>query len=102
MPAARRALIIGLLGPVIQGIGVVWIAAHLLLYHLHDPLDPRHLFFEAGVLLAGAGFLITLICVPVALEVARASDAEVALKVFEPQKRDAYERNGRHAARVSK
>ena len=83
LPIARRALLIGLVGPLIQGLGFVWLLAHLFLRHLHDPIDPRHLFFEGGFLTLGAGLLITLICVPVALEVARASEEEVALMHFE-------------------
>lgn len=83
LPLAHRALIIGLVGPVIQALGALWLFAHLLLLHTHDPVDPRHLFFEGGFLTLGAGLLITLVCVPVALEVSRASEAEVALSEFE-------------------
>jgi hypothetical protein len=83
LPLAQRALIIGLVGPAIQALGVLWLLAHLLLLHTHDPVDPRHFFFEGGFLTFGAGLLITLVCVPVAIEVARASEAEVALTEFE-------------------
>lgn len=83
MPAERRALLIGLLGPAIQAIGFAWEAAHLFVHHLHAPADPRHLFFEGGVLLIGVGFLVSVVLVPVAIEVARASPADLGLKMFE-------------------
>lgn len=85
---ARRALLIGLVGPTIQALGLLWLVAHLLLVHLHDPINPRHLVFEGGFLAMGAGLLVTLLCVPVAIEVARASEEEVRLHHFEPEESD--------------
>lgn len=103
MPIARRALLIGLLGPGIQALGFTWEISHLLLFHLHNPMDPRHLFFEGGVLLIGAGFLVSLVCIPVALEVARATEDDVALKVFGPEPAEAVDVRASHrAARATK
>jgi hypothetical protein len=82
MPVARRALIIGLCGPAIQVIGFVWLGVHLLFSHLHDPIDPRHLFFEGGTLMVGAGLLLSIVCIPVAIEVACAAEEDVAMKIF--------------------
>lgn len=83
MSTYQRAVIIGLLGPTIQVIGVIWQVSHMLMSHLHAPMDPRHLVLEGGVLIIGVGLLVTLICVPVAIEVARASEADVQLETFE-------------------
>jgi hypothetical protein len=82
MSVQTRAIAIGMAGPVIQALGFLWLMAHLLLSHLHAPLDPRHLFFEGGFLMMLAGLAVSIVCIPVALEVARASLEEVEVYVF--------------------
>jgi hypothetical protein len=83
MSVKKRALIVGLAGPAIQAAGIAWTIAHLLLSHLHDPLTPRHVVFDAPFLLIFVGFLVSLVCIPVALEVAQASEEDVAMPDFE-------------------
>ena len=85
MSVKTRALSIGLAGPAIQAAGIVWTIAHLLVSHLHDPLTPRHIVFEAPFLFIVVGFLVTLVCIPVALEVAQASPEDVAIPIFEAE-----------------
>ncbi len=92
MPPQQRALLIAMVGPTIQLVGFLWYAAHLLLHHLHRPFDPRHLFFEPAVLLVLAGFMVTVVCVPVALEVMRATPEDVAVRVFERVEREDEDR----------
>jgi hypothetical protein len=82
MPVQKRALIIGLAGPAVQAFGLAWEMLHILRYHLHEPLTTRHIAFETGFLLILVGFAITILCVPVALEVARARASEVAMPVL--------------------
>jgi hypothetical protein len=91
LPVARRALLIGMLGPGIQGLGITWTTLHLLFAHWSDPIGPRHLFYEPGVLLILVGFAVSVISVPVALEIARVSEEEVEIPVYEP---DALHRGG--------
>jgi hypothetical protein len=96
MRVEQRALLIGMLGPAMQAVGFVWEAVHLLTSHLHDPLDPRHLVLEAPVLLALAGFMVSIVCIPVALEVAASSPEDVEVHVFETDGFDlAEEASGR-------
>ena len=85
LPNARRALIIALLGPSIQALGMVWTALHLLLIHWSQPFGPRHLIYEPGVLLVIVGFALTVVCVPVAMEVARASEEDVEIPDYAPE-----------------
>ena len=61
MSIRDRALVIGLTGPAIQAVGVTWTVLHLLIF---------------------VGLLVSIACIPVALEVARASDDDVALPVL--------------------
>ena len=82
METGRRALLIAMIGPAVQAIGIAWEALHILLIHFHDPLTPRHIIFEPGFLVILAGFAVTVICTPLALEVARASLDEVAIPIL--------------------
>jgi hypothetical protein len=83
MRVEQRALLIAMLGPAIQVVGLVWEAVHLLTAHLHDPLDPRHLVLEAPVLIVLAGLMVSIVCIPVALEVAASAPEDVEVHVFE-------------------
>ena len=84
MSVKTRALIIGLTGPAIQAVGIVWTVIHLLLVHWHDSLTARHIVFESSFLFIFVGFLVSLVCIPVALEVGRATPEEVEQPLFEP------------------
>ena len=85
MQVQRRAFIIGMLGPATQMIGLAWEGLHVAIVHWSVPLSARHLVYEPGVLLIIVGFLISLVCVPVAMEVAKAREAEVEIPLYEPQ-----------------
>jgi hypothetical protein len=85
MPVQRRAYVIGLLGPALQAIGLAWEALHILFVHWSVPLSARHLMYEPGVLLVVVGFIVSVVCVPVAIEVAQANEREVEIPVFEPE-----------------
>jgi hypothetical protein len=110
LPVARRALVIGLLGLTIQAVGFLWTALHLALSHWSNHFSTRHLMYEPGSLLIVVGFLVSLVCVPVALDVARASEDEVQIPVYAPPiqehdkddlGRDAREARRRRLARYS-
>jgi hypothetical protein len=88
MSLRTRALMIGLTGPAVQGIGFFWQAAHVLLYHLHEPLSLRHIVFEPGFLVIFVGMLISIVCIPVAIDVATATPDDVAIPVFGSEPRD--------------
>jgi hypothetical protein len=82
MSVRNRALVIGLAGAAIQAIGIAWALVHLLTAHVHNAITARHIVFEAPFLLIFVGFLVTVICVPVALEVARANEEDVSLPLL--------------------
>ena len=84
MSIQRRALLIGMTGPGLQAIGLLWEVAHILVIHLHTPIAARHILFEPGFLLMFVGFVLSIVCVPVAIELARASEADVVIPVFGP------------------
>jgi hypothetical protein len=82
MTVEKRALLIAVIGPAIQAIGIAWEALHIALYHLHEPLTARHIIFEPGVLVILVGFAVTVVCLPVALEVTRAQPDDVEIPVL--------------------
>jgi hypothetical protein len=82
MSVRNRALIIGLMGPAIQATGFIWQALHFYVYHLHDGLTVRHLLFEPGFLMVLVGFLVSLVCVPLATEVAAARPDDLEIPAF--------------------
>ncbi len=83
MSVQRRALLIALAGPALQALGLVWGAVHLLVAHWNTSLTARHLMYDPAIFLIVVGFLASLICLPLALEVARASESEVEIPVDE-------------------
>jgi hypothetical protein len=85
MPVQRRAYIIGLIGPLLQAIGLAWQALHITIAHWSVPLTARHLMYEPGVLLIVVGFVVSVVCIPVAIEVGRASEQELEIPVYEPE-----------------
>lgn len=85
MPATQRALVIGLLGPAIQALGWAWFLLHLAIAHWSIPMSARHLIYEPSFLLILIGFLISLVCVPVAIEVSRAAEEDLEIPIYAPQ-----------------
>ena len=88
MSAYTRALILGTAGPAIQAIGIAWEVVHILLGHLERPLQARHLAFEPAMLVIFVGFLISVVCIPVAVEVARATREELMLPILGLEEED--------------
>ena len=84
MAVQRRALLIGLMGPALQGLGLAWLAVHMLWMHWGGTFTARHLLYEPGALIAVAGLVVTFICVPLAIEVGRANEEDLEIPVFEP------------------
>jgi hypothetical protein len=89
MSPERRALLIGFIGPALQAVGLTWQALHLFVAHWSETLTARHLIYEPGVLLMIVGFFVSLVCLPVALDVVRASETDVEIPVYEPEAGDA-------------
>jgi hypothetical protein len=88
MSVERRAILIAFLGPAIQAIGFAWETLHLLIAHWSTPLTARHIMYDPAVLLIAVGFFVSLVCLPVALEVAQAKASEVKIPLYEPEQMD--------------
>ena len=69
----------GMAGPALQAIGLVWEAVHLLTAHTAFNVNARHLVFEPAVLVIVVGFLVSVVCIPAALEVVQARPQELQL-----------------------
>ncbi|HEY7270079.1 MAG TPA: hypothetical protein VH951_09645 [Dehalococcoidia bacterium] len=79
----RRALIIGALGPAIFTLGLIWTVLRL---ELSDPkLTLRAIAFAPPHQMLVVGTVVSLICIPVALAVARATPEELALPGFDAE-----------------
>jgi hypothetical protein len=94
MSVRTRAQIIAMAGPAIQGVGLAWEAVHLLTGHNTFDLTPRHL---TAVLVIVVGFLVSLVCIPAAIEVSHATPEELELQrlgAVEPEE-------GRHRRRTA-
>lgn len=90
-PAHWRALLIGMLGPVIQAIGVAWdLLEHAVLEHGGEHASTmRHILFGGPHLVIFAGFALALMCVPLALQVAVAPREELEQPEFGRRSHDA-------------
>jgi hypothetical protein len=85
------------MGPGLQLLGLAWLSLHMLIVHYSGSFTARHLMYEPGTLIAVAGLMVTLICVPVAIEVAQATDEEVAIPVYEANEVEEATRPHHHA-----
>jgi len=82
MPVHKRALLLGMAGPAIQTLGLVWMSLHLATSHHHGAFSARHLLFEPWLLMIVVGFMVSVVLVPLALEVVRATEDEMEIPVF--------------------
>ena|SRR6266545_2054363 len=79
MPASLRALLIGMLGPALQAAGVAW---DLLEHGVFARSEIGHLTFEHIIsgpahLLMATGLAVSVVCIPLAIQVAMASPEEL-------------------------
>lgn len=76
MTPYARALLIAMLGPVLQAIGVAW---DLLEHGVFARGELEHITFQHIVsgpahLMVAAGFMVSCVCIPIAIEVAARGD----------------------------
>ena len=84
MSTRTRAIAIGMLGPIVQGAGLVWVLANALLDSGRG-LSISYVSFDPAHLVVFVGMLLSVVCLPVALEVAAAAPEDVELELFEPE-----------------
>ncbi len=92
MSQKARALLIGFIGPALQALGITWDLlehavferseiAHLTLTHIIS--GPAHLVMFTG-------FALSLVCIPIALEVAAARPEELEAAPFQTPAQEPY------------
>ncbi len=84
MSTRARAIAIGMFGPLVQGVGLLWVLANALLDSGRG-LNLRYVSFDPAHLVLFVGMLLSLVCLPIALEVAAAAPEDVELELFEPE-----------------
>ena len=87
MSAQTRALLIGMFGPALQAVGLLWVLLNALVNQPH--LTFRYVIFEPAFLVIAVGILLSAVCIPLALQVAVASPEEVELELFETRPAEA-------------
>lgn len=87
MVSYTRALLIGLMGPAMQTVGVAWdLIAHVVQAgEEQHALTLDHVLFAREHLVIFAGFVLTLVCVPLGLEVAAARREALRMVGLRPQ-----------------
>ena len=86
MSTRARAIAIGMFGPFVQGVGLLWVLANALLDSGRGlSLSLRYVSFDPAHLVVFVGILLSVVCLPIALEVAAAAPEDVELELFEPE-----------------
>ncbi len=84
MPNSARAVIIGMVGPALSVLGAVWALVNVLIDTGRE-LTFRYVIFDPGHLTIVAGIMVSVVCIPVAFEVAAAAAEDVELDRLEPE-----------------
>jgi hypothetical protein len=91
MSASVRAALIGMLGPAVSTLGIIWVLVNVVVDTGRE-LTLRYVLFDPGHLIIAVGIGISVICLPVALQVAAAEESELELTLPEPERRPAAAR----------
>lgn len=82
MSRENRSILIGLLGPAISAAGLLWVVLKPALGSA-PTMTFRYLVFDPGHMMIAAGILVSVICLPVAIQVATARPDELTPPDFE-------------------
>ncbi len=74
-----------MLGPGISLAGLVWIVLEALFDPTPEAANFRYFLFDSPHLMIAVGALVSLVCVPISVQVARAEPEELELPDFEAQ-----------------
>ena len=87
MSPQARALVIGMLGPLLQAAGLVWdLLAHGVFSDIdQSDLTLRHILMDPAHLVVFVGLMISAVCIPVAIQVALTQPEDLELPLFERQ-----------------
>jgi hypothetical protein len=78
MSASVRAALIGMLGPAVSTLGTIWVLVNVVVDTGRE-LTLRYVLFDPGHLIIVVGIAVSVICLPVAFQVAAAEESELAL-----------------------
>lgn len=86
MSPQMRALIIGMLGPSLQAVGGLW---DLLEHGVFAPVGGEkitltHILSGPAHLFIFTGFMLSVLCIPIAIEVARSRPEDLEAPPYEP------------------
>ncbi len=85
MSSRARATAIGMLGPSITLIGLIWIVLDALFDPTPEAANLRYFLFDSPHMIIAVGTIVSAVCVPIAIQVARAQPEELELPDFEAE-----------------
>ena len=83
MSSRARATAIGMLGPAISLVGLIWILLDALFDPTPEAANFRYFLFDSPHLAIAVGTVVSAICLPISIQVARARPEELELPDFE-------------------
>ncbi len=89
MSTGAKAFLIGIVGPILQATGLAWVLLKAVVDSGGAELTVRYLIFDSAHLIIVVGILVSVVCIPVAFEVARAEFEDVELERFESVEEEA-------------
>ena len=85
MSNRTRSLAIGLIGPAISGLGLVWVLFDAVLDPTPESANLRFFLFDSAHLVIGIGVLVGALCTPLAISVALATPEQIEMPVLAPK-----------------
>ena len=82
MSSRARATAIGMLGPSISLIGLIWIVLDALFDPTPEAANFRYFLFDSPHLMIAVGTVVSAVCLPISIRVARAQPEELELPDF--------------------
>ncbi len=83
MSIQARALLIGILGPLLEAVGLLWVVLKAVVEPGGAELTLRYVIFDSAHLILVVGVLVSVVCIPVAIQVAQAEPEDVELELFD-------------------
>ncbi len=83
MSSRTRATVIGLLGPGISALGILWTLLRAALDSTPEKANLRFFLFDSPHLVVAIGVAVSVLCLPVAIHVALSRTEEVTIPVFD-------------------
>jgi hypothetical protein len=97
MSNQKRALLIALLGPALQVVGLAWTVLRVAFEPGRAEFTVRYLVFDPGHLLIAVGLGVSIVCAPVVVQVAMADRSEVEVETFGIGEEETADKRAREA-----